>query len=444
MQSKLTLPVVLLSIVMAFAFGVQWLRDQNRVYSLTLATAGKSGEYYTFGQALAKVVAKHQPHIQIKVLETEGSPQNMELLAKKQVQLAIVQGDTPVEPSVQAIASLFPEMFHLIASANADIRSVSDLKGKRVALMPKGSGSYALFWPLSKHYGLTEADIKPVVLPPAQAHAVLREGKVDALFRVIALGNAAVSQHLQTTQDKLVPIDQAAALQLSLPSLEATKIPKGTYNGAIPIPADDLPAVAVRAMLVAQQDVDESVIYEITRILTESRNELVKQHPQAAMIRPLESGEQLSLPLHPGAKAYYNQDKPNFVVQYAEPIGLLLSVSTLCISGLWQLRLWLQGRQKNRADMYNLEILALIDQVHVIDNLEQLEAIRHHLFEIFHKVVVDLDKDLISPESFQSFTFPWEVAVTTIRHRETILMNLLPKQENIKEIPNKKQQLSES
>jgi hypothetical protein len=162
------------------------------------------------------------------------------------------------------------------------------------------------------------------------------------------------------------------------------------------------------------------------------------------MIRPLESGEQLSLPLHPGAKAYYNQDKPNFVVQYAEPIGLLLSVSTLCISGLWQLRLWLQGRQKNRADMYNLEILALIDQVHVIDNLEQLEAIRHHLFEIFHKVVVDLDKDLISPESFQSFTFPWEVAVTTIRHRETILMNLLPKQENIKEIPNKKQQLSES
>lgn len=439
MQTKLTLPVVLLSIVMACAFAMQWIREQNQVYSLTIATGGNKGEYYAFGQALAKVVAKHQPHIQIKVLETEGSLQNMEFLEKKKVQLAIVQGDTPVEPSVEAIASLFPEMFHLIAAANSDIQSIGDLKGKRVALMPKGSGSYALFWPLSKHYGLTATDFEPVVLPPEQAHAALRQGKVDALFRVISLGNAAVSQHLQTSQDRLVAIDQAAALQLSLPSLEATQIPKGTYNGAIPIPAKDLPAVAVRAVLVTHQDVDERLIYEITRILSEARNELVKLHPQAAMIRPLESSEQLGLRLHPGAKAYYNQDQPSFIVQYAEPIGLLLSVSILCVSSIWQLRLWLQGRQKNRADMYNLEILSLIDEIHVIEDLEQLAVVRRHLFEIFQKVVVDLDKDRISPESFQSFTFPWEVAVTTIRHRETILMNLLPKQETVKESPNKQQ-----
>ncbi len=151
MQTKLTLPVVLLSIVMAFAFAVQWVREQNRTYSLTIATAGKNGEYYAFGQALAKVVAKHQPDIQINVLETEGSLQNMELLAKRRVQLALVQGDTPTQPSVEAIASLFPEMFHLIAATKSNIQSVGDLQGKRVALMPEGSGSYALFWSLSQH-----------------------------------------------------------------------------------------------------------------------------------------------------------------------------------------------------------------------------------------------------------------------------------------------------
>lgn len=412
MQTKLTLPVVLLSIVMAFAFGVQWVREQNRTYSLTIATAGKNGEYYAFGQALAKVVAKHQPDIQINVLETEGSLQNMELLAKKRVQLALVQGDTPTQPSVEAIASLFPEMFHLITATKSNIQSVGDLQGKRVALMPEGSGSYALFWPLSQHYGLKASDFEFVALPPEQAHAALREGKVDALFRVLALGNAAVSQHLQTTQTKLVLIDQAAALQLSLPSLEATQIPKGTYNGAIPIPAEDLPTVAVRALLVTHEDVDQSVIYEITRLLSEARNELVKEHPQAAMIRSPDSDEPPSLPLHPGAKAYYNQDEPNFIVQYAEPLGLLLSISILVISSIWQLRLWLQGRQKNRADMYNLEILELINQIHTIQDLEQLAVVRRHLFEIFQKVVVDLDKDRISPESFQSFTFPWEVALT--------------------------------
>jgi TRAP-type uncharacterized transport system substrate-binding protein len=81
---------------------------------------------------------------------------------------------------------------------------------------------------MKERYGLKASDFEFVALPLEQAHAALREGKVDALFRVLALGNAAVSQHLQTTQTKLVPIDQAAALQLSLPSLEATEIPKGT------------------------------------------------------------------------------------------------------------------------------------------------------------------------------------------------------------------------
>ncbi len=196
--------------------------------------------------------------------------------------------------------------------------------------------------------------------------------------------------------------------------------------------------MAVRSILVTHEDVDQSVIYEITRLLSEARNELVKEHPQAAMIHTPDSDEPPSLPLHPGAKAYYNQDEPNFIVQYAEPLGLLLSISILVISSIWQLRLWLQGRQKNRADMYNLEILELIDQIHVIQDLEQLAVVRRHLFEIFQKVVVDLDKARISPESFQSFTFPWKVAVTTIHHQELLLLNLPSKGENLKDTSNKR------
>jgi TRAP transporter TAXI family solute receptor len=440
MQAKSTLPIVLLSIVMAVVFAVLWGREQRQVHTLTLATAGKDGEYYAFGEALADVVARHYPQIRIRVLATEGSLQNMELLRRDRVQLALVQNDTPAASSARAIAALFPEMFHLIASTESGIQNVSDLKGKRIALMPEGSGSYALFWPLSQHYGLTEADFEAIPLPSPEAHAALQAGQVDALFRVIALGNATVAQHLRTNSDRLVPIDQVAALQLSLPYLEATAIPKGTYDGAAPIPAEDLPVVAVRALLMTHEDVDQDVIYQITSILSEARNELVARHSQAAMINQPDSAQELGLPLHPGAKAYYTQDQPSFIVQYAEPIGLMLSITILCASSVWQLRLWLLMRQKNRADMYNLEILSLIDRVHIIDDLEELEAVRRHLFEIFQKVVVDLDEDRISPESFQSFTFPWEVAVTTIRHRETILMNLLPKEEIVKDNAYRRQQ----
>ena len=250
-----------------------------------------------------------------------------------------------------------------------------------------------------------------------------KQEQIDAFFQVIALGNPTIDQLLEENEIKLVAIKQAAALQLFLPALEATTIPQGTYSGTTPIPEEDLPVVAVRAVLVTHEDVDHNVIYSITRLLFEARNELIQEHTASVLIRQPEFRQDLGFSFHEGAKTYYNQDQPNFLVEYAEPLGLLLSVSVLCASGIWQLRLWLEGRQKNRADFYNLEILKLIEQIHTTEDLEQLEQIRTQLFEIFAKVVVDLDEDRISPESFQSFTFPWEVALNTIRHREVLLRN---------------------
>ncbi len=426
MQTRLTLSVLVLSVVAAAGFAVLSVRNHTQVYTLTLATAAKDGEYYAFGQALSRVVAQHHPRLRIQVLETQGSQNNVELLLQEKADLAIVQSDASVEPPARAIASLFPEVFHLVARQDPSLQSLSDLQGKRVALPPEGSGSYALFWPLAQHYGLSANNFLPTTVLPVRASAMVRAGQADALFRVIGLGNPAMAELLRTGQARLLPIDQVSALQLSLPQIEAVTIPKGIYGGAPPIPPTDLPGVGVRAMLIAHEKVDASAIYEVTRILYEARNELVTQYPQAATIQLPEAGKGLGVPLHPGAKAYYRQDEPNFVVQYAEPLGLLLSMSVLAVSSLWQFRLWLLGRQKNRADMYNLEILALIDQVHDVQDVGQLRAVQAQLFEILRKVVVDLDEDRISPESFQSFTFPWEVAITTIRHREMVLLNRLP------------------
>ncbi len=421
--------MVLLSVGAAIAFAVLWALEQKQTYQLTIATASKDGEYYAFAQALANVVERHDPKIDITVLETKGSPENMQLLEQGRVNLAIVQNDTPVTPSVRAIAYLFPEVFHLVAAADTDIQTVADLKGKRIALMPEGSGSYALFWPLSRHYGLAETDFEFVSLGAAEAHTAFRAGEVDALFRVLALGNPSISELLSNTQARLIPIDQATALRLSFPYLEATQIPKGTYDGAIPTPPTDLPVVGVRAVLVSHADVNPEVVRAIAQTLFEFRNELVAQYPRAANITLPESSMNLGLPMHPGARAYYDQDEPSFLVEYAEPIGLLLSVSILIFSGVWQFRLWLKERQKNRADMYNLEILGLIDDVQKSVELEQLNQLRRYLFEILHKVVVDLDEDRISPQSFQSFAFTWEMAIATIRHREVVLLNLYSKQE---------------
>lgn len=423
MQSKIALPVVLVSLVAVVGLAAKWVVDRSQVHQLTLATGSPEGEYYNFGDALADVVARQNPKIRIAVRPSDGAPQNIQMLENNEAQLAIVQSDTPVQPSMRAVAYLFAEAFHLIARNDSGIQSMADLRGKRVALMPENSGSYQLFQKVSPHYGLTPTNFESIAVPSDQAYDALRQGRVDALFRVIAAGNPSVSELLVTAPARLVPIDQAAALQLSMPYLEATQIPKGTYSGANPIPAEDLPVVAVRAVLVARADVSPEVVRDITRILFESRNEIVTQYPRAASMRLPEAGQNLGLPIHRGASAYYNNNEPSFLVEYADTLALLLSLGALAASGLWQLRSRLIAGQKNRADRYNLQLLALIGEVESVTDLQQLEQSRRRLFEIFEKVVTDLDQDRLSSETFQSFVFPWEVALSTIRHREMVLIN---------------------
>jgi len=398
-----------------------WLRSRSQVHSITFATGGETGEYYAFGQAIAQVTQKHAPNISVQVVASAGSAENMSSVQQGTADLALVQSDTPVQPDVRAVAQLYPEMFHLIAREAADIQSPGDLRDKRIALMPEGSGSYGLFWPMANHYGLFAADLEALPMPADQAHAALRAGEVDALFRIIGLGNASVTELFQDEQLALVEIAQLGALQLSQPYLESTVIPQGSYSGSRPIPPQDLPVIAVSALLVANEKVDPDIVKAVTSVLYEHRNELISLTPRAASIQSPENSQNLGFPLHPGAKAFYVQDTPSFFVKYAEAMGFLLSLSFLTVSSVWQFRQWLIGRQKNRADDYNLEILALIEKVEGAQTLAELQGLRSQLFSILRQVVIDLDIDKISPESFQSFTFPWEVAMTTLHHQEMVL-----------------------
>jgi hypothetical protein len=220
---------------------------------------------------------------------------------------------------------------------------------------------------------------------------------------------------------RLLAIDQVEALRLSLPYLEAETIPKGTYDGGRPLPAQDLPVVSVHALLVVHEEIPNEIVNALTNTLFTYRNELVTRYPRAALIRLPTFGSDLGLPLHPGAKAFYDRDEPSFLAQNAEPMSLMLSVGALIGSGFWQLHLRLTGRQKNRADRHNLELLEVIEQINQTQSIAELDALRKKLFLMLKEVVSDLDSDRISSESFEAFSFPWKMAMSNLRHQEILL-----------------------
>jgi uncharacterized protein len=430
LSARLISAIALASIVMAFVFSGKLIRAYTRV-DITLATAGRGGEYHAFGASLKQVIDTTKKRVRITLEETPGSRENIQRLESEMVDLAIVQHDTPTKPSVQAVASLFPELLHVLV--DMDIAGIPDLKGKRIAVSPSLLGENgdpndpnSFFCRFIQRHSIARADVKLSRLDNLEdaGNAFLRRD-VDAIVMFIAVENECMAELLRQPARPagLLPVD-VNTVKSWYPYVENAIIPRGAFWSTPAIPGKDIATVSVRALLLTHERVEASAIAEITRVLYEHRNTLMAANPRAATVRLPNSGEDLGIALHAGAKAYYRRDKPGFLVTYADPIALFFSLSVLCISTTWRLRLNFQQRQKNRADKYNLEILGLIEQSHQIKSMAELLEVRQKLFSIFKRVIQDLDEDRLSVESFQLFNIPCQVAIGAIRHREWVLTHM--------------------
>ncbi|MBD2384175.1 TAXI family TRAP transporter solute-binding subunit [Cylindrospermum sp. FACHB-282] len=398
--------------------GVHIVIDINQVHYLNIAAGSKQSESYILSQVMAQVVAKHEPKIQLRVIETKGSEENIQLLEENKVQLATAQADIPTLPSARLICNLFSDAFQLIVTEKSGIQEVAGVKGKRIALPPQGGGQYNSFWELAKHYRLVGNEFTHTAMSEEQADLLFRNQQIDAVFRVRPPGNKSIQQLVQNSNGRLVAIDQGAAMKITQPAFEPAFIPKGAYQGNPPIPAINLPTVTLQRTLLASKFVDAGIVRQITAILYDYRQELANLMPLAANISPPSTVSGTGLPLHLGAAAYYDREKPNFIQENADYFGLILTFVLLLGSWLWQLKVRFEKLQKNRGDDFNQDIVKLIRTIESCQDINKLEKIRIELLDEFEKVVEALDKDRITPESFQSFTFTWEAGMSALRDRK--------------------------
>ena len=383
-------------------------------------TAGVAGGTYSaFGEVLARTVAGDGVTA-IETMVSNGATQNALRIQNGEADFGLIQGDTAVGSNVTIMARLFPEAFHLVAREGAGIESVHDLAGKRVGLLPQGAGSNDLFDRLLAHYEVPPSSLTIVHATLADLAVMIGDGDIDAFFMVVALGNSTIQGIIKATPTQLVPIEQAEALALFDPALEAKEVPVGAYSGDRPVPNRPIPIISVRSLMAVGRDVPEATVEAVTRALFEKRQAMVRQLPQAAFITAPTSEERLAFGVHPGADRYYRQDDPIFVVEYAEPLALGVTALALMLSGLWQARIWLAGARKNRADHYNLEIVDIVARIEAATRDQDFDEIRLDLFALFERVIVDLDLDRIEEKSLLSFSFAWQAAASTLNHRQLL------------------------
>lgn len=391
----------LLAIVLAAVVGVR----SSRKTAVRIAGGSPGGLTRPVASALEAVLVERAPSLRPSLLDTGGTVENAGLLDKGEADVGIVQPDAKGR-GLRTVAPLYSELLQVVV--RGDVRSLADLRGKRVAAGPEGSGTRQLAVRLLGQEGI--ADGKGVTLVAA-AHADAADAfarrEVDAAFVLAGMPTPAVARMLEEEGAELLELGEATpggaieGLLVAAPYFRVGTVPSRVYGRK---PARPTGTLASDALLVAREGLDADAVQELTRALFEAKAELVDAEPALAQLTEKVDTARLRFPLHEGAAQYYQRDQKPFIVEWADVLSLGLSVALLGWSGVSALGRWRTQRKKDRVDRYYLEVQALGDRLDEATTEDEVLEVRDGLKAIRRKAFAELAAErLAANESFTIF-----------------------------------------
>ena len=285
-----------------------------------IGTGGTAGTYYPVGGILANAISQ-PPKLVLTAVASNGSVANVNSIMGGSLESGFSQADVaywaftgtgiwegkPKAGDLRAIANLYPESIHLVARKGAGIKSVADLKGKRVSLDEPGSGTLVDARIILGAWGLKDSDVKAEYLKPNQAGDKMKDGAMDAFFFVGGFPAGAISELASTGAGiELVAIDgpNAAKILAQYKFFAVDAIPANTYKGV-----EAVKTISVGAQWVTSAKVPAEIVYEVVKGMwgDKARGALDAGHAKGKMIRKETALSGIGIPLHPGAEKFYKE-----------------------------------------------------------------------------------------------------------------------------------------
>ncbi|WP_019171448.1 TAXI family TRAP transporter solute-binding subunit [Pseudaminobacter salicylatoxidans] len=289
-----------------------------------IGTGGTAGTYYPVGGLIANAISatgsSGVKDLVATAVASNGSVANISAIQSGAGEAGFTQSDVaywahsgtglyegkPKVEDLRLIATLYPETIHLVARADAGIKSVADLKGKRVSLDEPGSGTIVDARLVLAAYGLSEQDVKAEYLKPGPAGEKLQDNSLDAYFFVGGYPTGAIVELAATNNITLVPITgpEADKLLSEQKFFQTDTVPEGTYKNV-----PETKTISVAAQLVTSAKQADDLIYNITKSLysEDTQKSLQAGHAKGKLITADNAVKSAGIPFHPGAERYYKE-----------------------------------------------------------------------------------------------------------------------------------------
>ncbi len=311
---------LLVRLALTLGLGVALAAPAAAETFINVLTGGTSGIYYPIGVALSNLYAKAIPDAKTSVQATKASVENLNLLQNGRGETALTLGDSlsqawaGVEDAgfkqplkrLRGIAAMYSNYIQIVARADSGIKTLADLKGKRISVGAPKSGTELNARAVLAAAGIRYSDFAKVeYLPYAESVELLKNRQIDVTLQSAGLGNPAL-RDLATSMDVVfVPVPPEVIARIGDKAYQPSRIPGQTYKGQ----AAEVATAAIQNFLVTHEGVSAGHAYAMTKVMFENLDALAAAHAAAKTIKLENAIASMPIPLHPGAEKYYREVK---------------------------------------------------------------------------------------------------------------------------------------
>ena len=285
---------------------------------INVLTGGTSGVYYPLGVAMSQQIGTLLPESKVSVQSTKASAENLNLLQAGRGELGFALGDAVSAAwkgdaeagfkqklgKLRGVAAIYPNYIQIVASEESGIKTLADLKGKRVSVGAPKSGTELNARAVFKAAGLSYEDLsKTEYLPFGESVELIKNRQLDATLQSAGLGVASLRDLASTMKIVVIPVPADVVEKIGDSAYQAGVIPANTYEGQ----TADVPTAAIRNILVTHEGVDADTVYAMCKALFDNMDAMIAAHSAAKGISLRTASSGLPLPLHPGAARFFTE-----------------------------------------------------------------------------------------------------------------------------------------
>jgi len=410
-QQVLLFAALTLILTIATVWGGRiWLRNSE---TLIFAVGDANSLEARFAAKLATVLKNNNSRLRLKIVPNADSAKALAQFDHRQADLAVLRTDAKVPPRARALAILEHDVLLLISPGNKKIKSLAELKKKKIAVLADGDYTAAFVRNVLEIADSSDAASRVQTAPP--------NSTLDKLFAsggygaVIAIAHASTivkdkryEQYAKRGGFTVNAIDESKALARRNPGISEETLATGMLSSAPAIPDDDLDTIGLQWLLVAQSRMSTTTAGDLARTIYENKAELALEDGFASRIEPADTDKDAFIVAHQGAAEYINDDTKSFMDRYSDLLYLgaaALSVIGSIFAGIYTK---ITRIAPEKASELATAILDIGERMEHATSMDALDALQDELEAILRGAVIGLRDGTISRDGLDTFKLGYE------------------------------------